>query len=155
MPPKPARSALTSSQKVCLLEIVAMPSASPTINPSDFGRSRGPVDSSRVSQYNRENCLKKPETRPDPFFRTPSETPRTAKSYKVCPSTLKKLQNSINMHSNDNYSLLNVFGNNCTGWACNRLSDAGLNPPVSNIWGLYPGNNFGQSPATKPMFYGK
>ena len=90
-----------------------------------------------------------------PYSDSPSETPRTAKSYKVCPSTLKKLQNSINMHSNDNYSLLNVFGNNCTGWACDRLSDAGLNPPVSNIWGLYPGNNFGQSPATKPMFYGK
>jgi type I restriction enzyme M protein len=37
------------------------------LSPSDFGRSRQPADSFRVSQGNHKNRLEKPETRPDSF----------------------------------------------------------------------------------------
>ena len=52
---------------MCLLEIVAM-LWFPQLNPSDYDRIRQPAESSRVSQYNHENCPKKPETRPDPCY---------------------------------------------------------------------------------------
>ncbi|MDW8217668.1 MAG: RHS repeat-associated core domain-containing protein, partial [Acidobacteriota bacterium] len=61
----------------------------------------------------------------------------TGQSYKVCPQTMQALEFSINQHANDNYDVTNLIGRNCTGWACERLADAGLPPP---IWGWLPGS---------------
>jgi len=52
--------------------------------------------------------------------------------YRACPSTLSKLLRSISSHTGGWYDGLNgPPGNNCTGWACNRLSDAGFTPPAN------------------------
>ncbi|MCK5666369.1 MAG: hypothetical protein KAI17_22920, partial [Thiotrichaceae bacterium] len=56
----------------------------------------------------------------------PSET----KKYKVCPETLTKLAQSARDHRKDDYQLGNRVGRNCAGWACGRLENSGLTPPL-------------------------
>ena len=51
-------------------------------------------------------------------------------TYKTCPSTLQRLQDSIDAHMNDPFQVGNHRARNCAGWACERLADAGLTPPV-------------------------
>jgi hypothetical protein len=69
-------------------------------------------------------------------------------TYDVCPETLKLLEKSIDDHLTGWYDFnnggavdipllpinplgTNRYGWNCTGWACKRLEDAGIKPPVS------------------------
>lgn len=69
------------------------------------------------------------------------------KEYRACPSTLHKLQNSISQNPGGwgaPYNVTNpIFGGrNCSGWACDRLQDAGFKPPlpgwspINNPWWL-------------------
>lgn len=52
--------------------------------------------------------------------------------YRACPETVKQLQASVDRHSRDMYSADNVDARNCTGWACERVKDAGLPTPLMN-----------------------
>jgi hypothetical protein len=52
-------------------------------------------------------------------------------TYTACPETLQALESSIDSHSYGSYQLGNRGAPNCAGWACQRVSDAGITPPVS------------------------
>jgi RHS repeat-associated protein len=57
--------------------------------------------------------------------------------YHACWATVEQLEDSINRNPVglfEPYLLLNpIVGDNCTSWACGRLGDAGLKPPLSRF----------------------
>jgi len=58
-----------------------------------------------------------------------------SREYHVCPTTLKKLEQSIEDHRNGRYTWSNRPGKwpdgmNCTGWAALMLENAGIRPPL-------------------------
>jgi len=57
------------------------------------------------------------------YARSHSET------YDACPETVQKFNESIKQHGKDRYHAGNMTARNCIGWACERLSDAGISPP--------------------------
>ena len=77
---------------------------------------------------------KKPGDRADNGKKATTKT-----EYRVCPETKKKLKDSMKEHSDDDYDAGNYGDRNCTGWACERLQDAGLHPPLDpNQQGIGP-----------------
>ncbi len=65
------------------------------------------------------------------------------KTYKACPGSVDKLKNSISQNQggwSQPYDVRNspFGGRNCSGWACDRLQDAGFKPPLP---GWIPGLN--------------
>jgi hypothetical protein len=70
---------------------------------------------------------------------------KDSKRYVACSQTAEILRNSINRNKTGNFSVLNVNGLSCTGWACFRLSDAGLTPPNGINGHNFPIDKWGQS----------
>lgn len=54
-----------------------------------------------------------------------------SEQYSACPETLALLEKSINDNLFGIYSLTNIGGLNCAGWACKRLENAGFKPPAT------------------------
>jgi RHS repeat-associated protein len=57
-------------------------------------------------------------------------SPSAEKKYKACPATYDKLMDSISSNKKGDWSISNYPTENCVGWACKRLEDAGFKPPV-------------------------
>lgn len=71
------------------------------------------------------------------YIRQPHDyTPGKVRTYKACPESVEKLKKSIEDNKDNDYSLTNIGGENCAGWACNRLEDAGFDAPFG---GTLPG----------------
>ncbi|OQW97656.1 MAG: hypothetical protein BWK74_05990, partial [Desulfobacteraceae bacterium A6] len=49
--------------------------------------------------------------------------------YTACPATQQALESSIDRNLQGPYQLGNRGAPNCVGWACQRVSDAGITPP--------------------------
>ncbi|MGH9832236.1 MAG: hypothetical protein ACREBD_29090, partial [Blastocatellia bacterium] len=67
------------------------------------------------------------------YVRTKKMTPY---KYKACPETIRELEKSMIRNAKGAFNPVNVGGNNCTGWACARLEEAGFTPP-SPSWMPY------------------
>ncbi|MBS1787544.1 MAG: RHS repeat protein [Acidobacteria bacterium] len=55
---------------------------------------------------------------------------KKSKPYSACPETVTALEKSINDNRVGPYSVTNIGGLNCTGWACKMLKNAGFTPPA-------------------------
>lgn len=83
-------------------------------------------------------------TKPGATSRNDGNHPETAGasiSFSVCPATRSKLEESISAHFGDPYQAANKDARNCTGWACERWNDAGLQGASNpRLPGLRPGD---------------
>ena len=60
-------------------------------------------------------------------------------SYSACPESLSALEDGIHDNSEGDYNFLNIGAPNCSGWACDRITDAGGEAPFTNGPFLPPG----------------
>jgi RHS repeat-associated protein len=59
--------------------------------------------------------------------------PKSSVIYRFCPDSYKKLLESIKKNLNVDWSVPNNPAPNCVGWACQRIKDAGANPPPGGL----------------------
>jgi RHS repeat-associated protein len=56
--------------------------------------------------------------------------PDTSFQYVACPASVSELMQSIRDNIDNDYGTSNENARNCTGWACERVDDAGFTPPL-------------------------
>jgi hypothetical protein len=60
-------------------------------------------------------------------------------TYKACPESVKKLEDSMTLGKQGTYDISNTLNKNCCGWACQKVEDAGFTAPYNpNTMGLAP-----------------